>query len=468
MGNILPEVIDKSLIKLTTGEITNIFALGQDIDYLANIVELYFSTPFCAKVFNKDQISVQKCAQILASKVVSLEKVDDILSNSYLDLDRALDIGRKIIYYGRHEIETIVASLTRGDFGTRVWKNILGYLYDRTLYSSADRISTIGSPSITDTTLDGDKAVYLYRSDYCVREGIGISSYSYTDVEEFADVYGVKGSLYLRSQSTDNFDNTYLLDFDTPSPTEDFRISKVVDGTGTSLATEDVDLSSTTRYYLKFEIVGSELRGYRNDYSTAKLTATDTTFTQGCSLIGRHGVDLTYACIYIKPYGSVINLPKPIYFVEVGIREEYEGKYKFLNPDVPHDTNKNILITYGSIAVKPELSTAIIKIFYLTNEAKSILETSTKYKILSKDEVIKRAKEIDPLLSEEEIIHAVEPRPPISELRMLAKFYEREVFDTNRIKLGVDIENQINTYINKLERLGETTYSSILKRVLRK
>ena len=74
--------------------------------------------------------------------------------------------------------------------------------------------------------------------------------------------------------------NYYTLLIDTTLSTSDFRIIKKVGGTPYVIATESIDLE-TVVYLLKFEAIGSTLKGYRSDMTTPKLTITDTTFASG-------------------------------------------------------------------------------------------------------------------------------------------------------------------------------------------
>jgi len=82
---------------------------------------------------------------------------------------------------------------------------------------------------------------------------------------------------FVRYSDSDNF---YELVNRTGASTADFCIEKVVGGTSTTLATESVDLSSTT-YLEMFSVSGSTLKAFRSDMTTPKLTATDTDLTSG-------------------------------------------------------------------------------------------------------------------------------------------------------------------------------------------
>lgn len=247
-----------------------------------------------------------------------------------------------------------------------LWKIIYGLFIEgdfvRLNKDVVDVLSIIGRPSISIDFIEKSKSLYLYKSGTCATEGVGLSNYILSDIEVFYKVYGVKGQLWERWQDINVYDNLYAFDFDTPYRTGDFAIIKIINGAVTVLAREAIDLSSTTVYTLKAEIVGSELRFYRDDLSTPKLTATDTDLASGSMGVGRHEVDLRYARIFRKPYGSAKSLPKPLYVVEVEMEEYREGKLVYYRPTFLRDVQNGIdrlSISYGGFEVRHDRNSIV-------------------------------------------------------------------------------------------------------------
>ena len=421
-----------------------------------------------ASILNSTNITVSRCADILGSNNITDDRVDSILSNTILTLQKVLDIINEMINKDFHSrVEYLLNNVDKRSTFNRVFMNYFGFVKEGTGYrlieSSVNRVSTIGSPSITDTTLDSHKAIRLKVSSSCECEGIGLSNYAHTDIEIFWDVYGVKGEVAARMQDITTWNNTYLFDFDTPYSTGDFAIIKHSAGSVTTLARESIDLSSTTRYVLKAELVGSTLRFYRN--GELKLEATDTEFTSGGLGIGRHDVDLTWANFFSKPYGSATEFIKPKSFWLIDFRVEYEGKYPIYTPNVPHNPRKNILATWGSLSPRLDYGECIVAIFNATDKA--IEELSIKAKKLSIDEIFRIAKKYDDKLWDGDIKHFVNPNIE-TELEMLADFYEREVLTLSNVKLDKAKERQIMRYVNKAKKINRDDLVKRFNKVLKK
>ena len=246
------------------------------------------------------------------------------------------------------------------------WKQVYGVFLENdfirlSMYKN-DVLSVIGNPSISIDMVDNSKAIYLYRSGTCAEEGVGLSNHVLSDVEVFYKVLGRKGELFERWQDITVLDNMYKFDFDVGYSTGDFAIKKKVNGTETELAREAIDLSDTTVYSLKAELVGSELRFYRDDFSTPKLTATDTDLASGSMGVGRHEVILRYARIFRKPYGSAKSLPKPLYVAEVEMEEESEGKRVYYRPKLLRDVRDGIdrlAVSYGGFEVRHDRNSIV-------------------------------------------------------------------------------------------------------------
>jgi len=75
--------------------------------------------------------------------------------------------------------------------------------------------------------------------------------------------------------------NYYGHSLDYGLTTQDHHISKYVNGVDTTITYEAVDLDRNTTYYLLFSISGSTLKGFRNDLTTPKISATDTAIAGG-------------------------------------------------------------------------------------------------------------------------------------------------------------------------------------------
>jgi len=92
--------------------------------------------------------------------------------------------------------------------------------------------------------------------------------------------------IQLRDQSCavgrgDGVDDEYVIDLDSGKSTEDFFMYKVVSGTQTTLASESIDIGTNHIYLCKLSISGSTIKGYRDDMTTEKISATDTDLTSG-------------------------------------------------------------------------------------------------------------------------------------------------------------------------------------------
>jgi hypothetical protein len=127
--------------------------------------------------------------------------------------------------------------------------------------------------------------IMLNKCDVCAVTGNTDTGVIYT-IDSFADkaVEGV-------GQSGDNTpvlvarlngpeDNYFQIEY-TPNSAADHQLAKRVAGANTTLATEAVDLANRLKQRLKFSVSGSTLKGFREDLTTPKLTATDTSFASG-------------------------------------------------------------------------------------------------------------------------------------------------------------------------------------------
>jgi len=124
---------------------------------------------------------------------------------------------------------------------------------------------------------------------------------------------------------------------DTTKSTADSYLRKRVAGSSTVLASESVDLSAGTVYRYKYVVSGSSLSVYRNDFSSAKISATDTDLASGRISSGRGSgsyQDTTVLGIYIQAPSSP--LPKPLAVVEVPITGKGTEEDP-IRPQLPQD-----------------------------------------------------------------------------------------------------------------------------------
>jgi len=109
-----------------------------------------------------------------------------------------------------------------------------------------------------------------------------------TPFVQTVDVFADKGMRYnacgnrSRCHGRVSGSNYYTQAHDYGLATQDHHISKCVGGTETRMAYEALDLDGNTTYYYIFSISGSTFKGFRNDLTTPKLSATDTTIASGC------------------------------------------------------------------------------------------------------------------------------------------------------------------------------------------
>jgi hypothetical protein len=220
--------------------------------------------------------------------------------------------------------------------------------FRRLLNTTGDVVSIIGFPSITTKLLGYGLVLYLYRSAECHDDGVYLTDYVLSDIDIYWYLYGVKGVVSDRSQSIANFNNTYDFDFDTGATTADYKICKAVNGTSIVLATEAVDLSTTTYYKCRSTLVGSTLSYYRD--GVLRLQATDTSFASGVMGVHRHSVDLNWMRIYRKAYGTVKGVLTPQAIIEV----EVEGSGSRSPEDPYRPKLKSNLMSIDSLTGLPE------------------------------------------------------------------------------------------------------------------
>jgi len=216
--------------------------------------------------------------------------------------------------------------------------------------------------------------------------------------------------------------NTYVCKLDRVAATEDFRLAKIVARATTILAAEAVDFATESTHLVKFEVVGTELRGYREDLTAPVITATDTEFASGLwglRVVGSfdsprpsvHGADsLTLALPSSKPPKTLAYFEVPV----VGSGTEGDPFRPRMPEDVVEDPKlgrvNRLQLTYGSVIKvgrrtgRPIDYVAIIRILeqprrpeYLEPVAKCLdaLRAMPGVREFSRNDAIKRAIELD-------------------------------------------------------------------------
>jgi len=222
-----------------------------------------------------------------------------------------------------------------------------------------------------------------------------------------------------RSQGAGNY---YRANLARPAVTLDFKLSKVVADVITILAEEAVDIGLGTWWKIKLEITNTTLKGYREDMTTPKITATDTAFTtEGKWGVGDDGV-------YTERYSALISFatcklvepasptPKVLHYYEVPII----GKGTFndpLHPKLPEEIVDHptfgkvnrLAISWGGIIPtdrrtgKPKEYVGLIQVFEQTDRQDhlrpirtclSALETISDVRRLRKDVFERRKRKL--------------------------------------------------------------------------
>lgn len=257
--------------------------------------------------------------------------------------------------------------------------------------------------------------------------------------------------------------NSYRAAITTSRPGGDFYIQKLVNGNITFLSWEAVDLSDIF-YRCKFSISGSTLKAYRVNLSTPKITATDTSITSGYYGIGYWDSSarplLTMAGAILRapssPSPQVISyfevpitgtgtpedpfrahMPELIE-IEPSIDRRIFKKYEILRnkgftdeeimelfPEVLSIRANRLALTHSSLIKsdrtgKPQEYTSIVRVFhqpdrqphlYPISRALDELRNMKGVRKLSREEAIRRTKQIDPDLTDVDLL-PVDPKSP--------------------------------------------------------
>jgi hypothetical protein len=271
--------------------------------------------------------------------------------------------------------------------------------------------------------------------------------YGLFTVDSFADlaigaVAGSSGAAAGVGHGRTSYNNAYYNDVVPNNTAADHRLFKLVSGTWTTLATEAVDLATYVTYLLKLSCLGSTMKSYRTDMATAKLSATDTSLASGRFGVEGGRPDAGSAVMFGKLVAPGSPSPKVLSFYEVPIvgSGTLEDPFRAQLPElleVPASAeldayppmlkraiqanvggrvnrlalSHSALIPTDPTTGKPLYSTCIVRVFeqpdrqphlWKIAEVLARLETQTAIPVkkLDVDQAIRRAKEMDPKLSD--------------------------------------------------------------------
>jgi len=156
-------------------------------------------------------------------------------------------------------------------------------------------------------------------------------------------------------------DTMYMAYINTANSTADFILRKIVSGSGANIASESVDLSHP-RYRIKLSISGSTLKGFREDMTTAKISATDTDIASGLWGGGDTGTAIHTNPIelYLRPVATPLPPAKAI--IEVEITENGTNLAQLLDKHPELGDIDKYAVTWGAFDHKPEHNTMLITI----------------------------------------------------------------------------------------------------------
>jgi len=204
----------------------------------------------------------------------------------------------------------------------------------------------------------------------------------------------------------------------------DHQIRKTVAGVHTTLAYEAVDLREHHIYHASLQMSGITLKSWRSEgvpnWATPTLTATDTAFASG-----RFGACFQGGLANSLLLSPVSSVPKPIAYFEVPVvgSGSYEDPFTPQMPELlethPELGEVNLLALTTSALIKTDHETgkpkeyvAVVRILeqpdrppYLrsTSTCLSALKEMAGVRELGREQAVKRALELDDLLTEEDL-----------------------------------------------------------------
>ena len=227
--------------------------------------------------------------------------------------------------------------------------------------------------------------------------------------------------------------------------TTDFCLGKRIGGNGISLGMEAVDFGLHASFRVKIRCIGTTIEGYRVDMITPKISATDTTYANGqfgFSQATDHEDFLLPEWTYLR--GSPSNPPKTIAYFEAPITgsgtEEDPYRAKLPEKIIEDKTlgRRNLLsVSHSSLIPtdtkgQPRNTTALVRVFDQPDRDLILdpidtclkeIEASTGVKKLTRTDVIKRAKGMDPKLSDYDLLF--HPKPTKGDIEGFIKHREK-------------------------------------------
>jgi len=293
-----------------------------------------------------------------------------------------------------------------------------------------------------------------------------------------------------------DMNNKYFVQLMDNQSTKDFILFKMVDGTVTELGYEAVDLNTNTFYPEKLSLLGSNIKAYRTDMDTPKISVTDTDLASGrfgFTLYARGYISVVFEATYLLAPSS----PSP----QVNVIVEYDviGEGTIENPIKPNmpqelvEVSKDqvtpeewlaiqsnskgehglplidrLSVTWGSVDYKGE-PTMLCAIYssspsYLREDRilKHIEYAKKKNLMVIKiPRTLREVNEIhkkitgtrrEMMITVNELAYHLLGKPEL-EIDAVADFYERELLDLNRIKKVPTWE--LHRILNRWEELGK-------------
>lgn len=134
----------------------------------------------------------------------------------------------------------------------------------------------IGKASVIKRTAPNEYAICLFTID------------SFADKAVEVAIWDKNGMCMARWIDTNNF---YICNLDSSFTTQDFILAKRVAGTDTRIGYEAVDITASIGCVAKLSTLGSTIKAYRDNMTTPKISVTDTSlssglFGEGCHMYG--------------------------------------------------------------------------------------------------------------------------------------------------------------------------------------
>jgi len=217
-------------------------------------------------------------------------------------------------------------------------------------------------------------------------------------------------------------DNSYHVEHNCGYTTSDHYMWKTLAGTETGLAYEAVDLTAAYTYYYRFSCLGTALKSFRDDFVTPRLSVTDTDIASGKWGYKLRG-DWTRGGKLFETYLRAPASPAPrvLKFFEAPVvgKGTMEDPFRVKMPQelADHPTLGKInrlALSHSSLIKcgrdgKPKEYVAVVRVFEQPDrqahlkpiaEAIDALKAMRGVRELSREDAIRRAKQLDDLLTD--------------------------------------------------------------------